>query len=449
MSLRPLRLWQAGVSAAAVLATVTSSPAAVRFVSPTGSDAANDCLGSVAPCRTLGYAVGQSASGDTVDLAKGRYTGPVTIGGAPGITLTLEGGWSGDFTTRDVERNPSVVKGARASFVFTLDAPASSVIDVTLDGLKITKGTWGGIEATGEGDGTLTLAIAHCTLLGNKGGNGFGGALTARPREASSFHIAITDSTFKGNRAGVQAFFGGAPGGAIDVSGTTGTGNVILDVARSQFVGNVSKYDAGGAIAIFPGAAFTLAVSDSTFVKNKAAKSGGAIAFDGPNGGPFQLDVTNSLFAANRSVHADGGAVSFLAMAGSAHLTNCTMTRNRADTTGGAVSLAFLPAAALTNVIAWDDDATSGADVYAADTGLTVDHDDIGDLSTLNGSITDLGGNIAADPALVRPPNDLHLTAGSPAVDTGTCTGAPSSDFEGDPRPSGAGCDIGADEFVP
>jgi hypothetical protein len=39
--------------------------------------------------------------------------------------------------------------------------------------------------------------------------------------------------------------------------------------------------------------------------------------------------------------------------------------------------------------------------------------------------------------------------AGSPAIDTGTCTGAPSPDFEGDPRPTGSGCDMGADEFVP
>ena len=43
---------------------------------------------------------------------------------------------------------------------------------------------------------------------------------------------------------------------------------------------------------------------------------------------------------------------------------------------------------------------------------------------------------------------DGHLQAGSPAVDAGVCAGAPSDDFDGDQRPQGPACDIGADEFV-
>jgi hypothetical protein len=39
--------------------------------------------------------------------------------------------------------------------------------------------------------------------------------------------------------------------------------------------------------------------------------------------------------------------------------------------------------------------------------------------------------------------------AGSPVIDAGTCAGAPATDIDGDPRPSGAGCDMGADEVVP
>jgi len=60
--------------------------------------------------------------------------------------------------------------------------------------------------------------------------------------------------------------------------------------------------------------------------------------------------------------------------------------------------------------------------------------------------VTDLGGNIS-DPVFVF--GDIHLSARSPCIDAGTCTGAPTTDFEGDPRPIGAGCDIGADELVP
>lgn len=56
--------------------------------------------------------------------------------------------------------------------------------------------------------------------------------------------------------------------------------------------------------------------------------------------------------------------------------------------------------------------------------------------------------SIQQDPLLADPANsDFHLTASSPAIDAGTTQDAPSTDFEGTPRPQGAGIDIGADEF--
>lgn len=42
---------------------------------------------------------------------------------------------------------------------------------------------------------------------------------------------------------------------------------------------------------------------------------------------------------------------------------------------------------------------------------------------------------------------DYHLKGGSPAIDKGVATGAPSTDFDGHPRPQGAGYDIGAYEY--
>jgi len=43
---------------------------------------------------------------------------------------------------------------------------------------------------------------------------------------------------------------------------------------------------------------------------------------------------------------------------------------------------------------------------------------------------------------------DAHLLESSPAIDAGISIGAPSTDFEGDPRPFGYGVDIGADEYI-
>lgn len=71
-----------------------------------------------------------------------------------------------------------------------------------------------------------------------------------------------------------------------------------------------------------------------------------------------------------------------------------------------------------------------------------------GDLLVLPGGggvLNDLGGNLSVNPQLAGH----RLTSNSPLIDAGTCVSAPSVDFDGDPRPSGAACDIGADEFVP
>ena len=57
-------------------------------------------------------------------------------------------------------------------------------------------------------------------------------------------------------------------------------------------------------------------------------------------------------------------------------------------------------------------------------------------------------GNLSADPQYTdSAQNDYHLLAGSPCIDAGTTNGAPTTDFDGMPRPQGHGTDMGAYEF--
>jgi hypothetical protein len=53
-----------------------------------------------------------------------------------------------------------------------------------------------------------------------------------------------------------------------------------------------------------------------------------------------------------------------------------------------------------------------------------------------------------ADPMLAAPgTGDLHILAGSPAIDAGeTLAASGSVDIDGDPRNDGGGIDVGADE---
>ena len=54
---------------------------------------------------------------------------------------------------------------------------------------------------------------------------------------------------------------------------------------------------------------------------------------------------------------------------------------------------------------------------------------------------------IQADPLFNNPPTDFSLQSGSPAINAGSATAAPATDYIGTSRPQGVGYDIGAYEY--
>jgi len=85
-------------------------------------------------------------------------------------------------------------------------------------------------------------------------------------------------------------------------------------------------------------------------------------------------------------------------------------------------------------------------------TGTLVENNIVYNNTLVNmGISTSLAMNlVGVNPLFVNlAGHDYHLTSGSPAIDAGTATNAPSTAFDGSTRPLVAGFDIGAYEWVP
>jgi parallel beta-helix repeat protein len=127
-------------------------------------------------------------------------------------------------------------------------------------------------------------------------------------------------------------------------------------------------------------------------------------------------------------------------------LINCTISGNRDR---GLYCPDLGASATLTNCILWSNGPAS----------------DCGDLSHclttedplfVQGGVFDFTRFVTVEilgsehslPDFIVEPSDYHLLEGSPAIDAGTCEGAPERDIVGTRRPQGAGCDIGAYEYT-
>lgn len=446
-------------------------------MSNAGNDAANDCLASATPCRTITHGLTQAASGDVVEVAGGTYeetalTFDVTQ------TLTLSGGWNGSFTSRDPAGDPAVVLATDVLIVAT----AGETIGVVLDGVSIVReGYAGGFGAHANG-GSISLTLVNGSLVGTKPkGTVSTVGMSVSASAGGVANLTLGECRFEGHQftaVWVRAENGGTV--TADVSDclftrsglaalfeASGTGVLTAEVENSTVTRNRQRVPnglgSGFQFLATETASLTGEIRDCTLTKNRAtppeaAGNGGALYVEARNDSTLDLGVRNTAILGNTARHIGGGiyvrGASSNALALS--LVNTTVSGNRAGL-GGGIGSPFIPvdnaAVDVLNTVLWGNRASMGSDLFvdatAVNTTVNADHSDIGEREMPVGSFNDLGGNIDANPLLVQPRRDAHLRPGSPAVDAGTCVGAPAEDFEGDSRPSGPACDIGADELVP
>ncbi len=262
-----------------------------------------------------------------------------------------------------------------------------SGLSIGISGLTISSG-----KVNGPGGGILSrsnLLLTNCAIVNNEvSGFGSGGGVSLQSADGS-----FTGCTFNGNVA-------------------------IIAGAGVHFLGD------GG---------HTLTVTNCTLSSNTIAAGFGGGIFNASFSGSSTLEVINSTIANNAASQAGGGIHTRTSGAGT---TATTRLRNTIVANNSLPNLA-------TDMLSGGGPATVTSLGYnlASDNG--------------SGFLTGPGDQINKDPKLGPlannggPTQTQALLPGSPAIDAGTATGAPTTDQRGVSRPKGGGVDIGAFEFVP
>jgi len=239
----------------------------------------------------------------------------------------------------------------------------------------------------------------------------------------------IQDNVITDNHADDQ-------GGGLNItvnSAPTLIGNTIAHNTASVKGGGIFCYDSAPKIR------------RNEIVDNQAPTAGG-IHLAGCQG----LEITNNFVARNKAT-IEGGGIHLTSNSGGSILNN-TLVNNNLGAGGEAINLRNNTKPRIANNIMVGQ--THGVRVRE-DAAPTVEYNDVWQSSNKNYDGVSAGpGAVSCDPEFVNlSGGDYHLTAGSCVIDKGTASGAPTTDFDGDPRPvdgdenGNAAWDMGADEY--
>lgn len=385
----------------------TLQPLAIITPSATVNSLLDDGDGTCTETRcTLRDAIITLSTGGIVDLT--GLTGTIALDPVRGLlpigqNLTLTGPGAANLS----------VSGGDQIRVFQILNGAT----VTISGLTITDGYHAVIGGAILNDGTLILDQVAVTSSSGLSTSAYGGAIY------SAGTMTITQSTIAGNTARY--------GGGIATTGS-------LTISGSTVSGNTATTGGGGIFSAVTLSTDATTIVNSTISDNSSEGGGGALNFQG-----LTRIVLSTVTGNHASQSAYGGGVWSLGN-----------TSARTDVRGSLI---------------WGN--TSGSldtpdDVAAG--GTTQRYNSLGyNLVGFAGNNVDFALEFdlpsdqtgAVDPMLgplsLNTPGATAthaLMAGSPAINTGTCTdhlgSTVTTDQRGVTRPQGSGCDIGAFERV-
>ena len=423
-----------------------SANATTYYVATTGSD--SNPGAQAKPFQTIGKAVTISATGDTVLVTNGIYTGA----GNYNIDLGAK-----DLVVKSVSGNPAncVIDCQQVGCAFILQNNQTTKSNIA--GFTIENGTGYNVYGDNIGGGiciafgNLSPVVSNCVFIGNTA-NVSGGGMSGG---------TATNCTFTGNSA-MYGYGGGmADGTAIDCT----------------FTGN--KADGGGGMA--NGTAFDCTfthnfgrsgggmsggtATNCIFFNNAVTGSSGSMGSTYGGGGMSGGTATNCAFTGNSSTYGVGGGMfggtatncTFFnnavtgnsSIGGGAYNTFlycCTLVGNFAQSMGGGLSLYNSSA---TNCIVWGNIAVMSSSNVDSNGGIT--------YSDIQGGYSG-AGNINSDPLFVNQTSgNLHLKASSPCINAATSTVPtspigniftfPTTDLDGGKRTIGVAPDMGAYEY--
>jgi hypothetical protein len=146
------------------------------------------------PYDTLDEALVAAVDGATLYIAGGDYPGPITLM----RSVALEGGYEPVGWTRNLDANPTIIRGNGTGPVLRTDpGPCSPPLSIVMDGITITGGGATGTLTSGGGvyleDASLTLT--DCVIIDNRAHDYGGGVFVGKNGQLAIHSTYILSNT--------------------------------------------------------------------------------------------------------------------------------------------------------------------------------------------------------------------------------------------------------------
>ena len=461
--------------------TTQAQGATTHYVAPGG-----DC-GEASPCYiAIQAAVDAAAPGDEIHVATGTYTGVNNYGGLAQVvyiskTLTLRGGYTTtNWVVSDPDANPTTLDAEGQGRVLYITGDISPTIEelcITGGNAWRVGGGWAGDAGGGVYVNNATATISDCRVFSNIADQGGGLYLYGSDAAVSGntvsgniaeygggLHLHNSAATLSGNTvtSNTGEYGGGLYliGSAAALSSNTISGNTAHDggglhlhnsaatLSGNTVSDNTAKYRGGGLCLDF---------SDATLSSNTISSNITTVTYGSGGAGLYLWDsdaTLNNNFVTDNALSGFHGSGLYVFESSRVELRHNTIARNHG---GGGEGLYVTKQGVMPEEVQLYNTilVSHTVGIYVA-SGYTArlegtlwgsgawanDTDWGGDGSIITGTVNLWGGPVFVDPDA----GDYHIGSGSAAIDVGVDAGV-TTDIDGDPRPQGAGYDVGADEY--